>query len=196
MKEKSKEEQLRIVLQNYDRKAEELETANAQIEALQQELKQQKILYKNMLDRYTGHDNIRPNTDWEAKFNMINGRYQKKCQEYSAMRPYFLYMRDTIAHLYAKSEKICSRAESFETETSSEPQDESEKQPSQNEKFITYIRQLQEVYKKTKGLCGISQMANKLGIKALTKVQFFEFGLNDNVTDDEILRVYEIIKKR
>lgn len=198
MEEKSKEEQLRIILQNYDKVREELETANAQIEVLYRELKQQKVLYKNMLDRYAGQEKTRSNTDLEKAYKKLQARYQKKCNECSTMLPYFVYMRDAIAMLYAKSEKICSKTEEFKGDESEEPQPPvNEKVETQDDKFVAYIRKMQGIYQETKGLGGISQWANKYGVTAITKVDFFEYGLNlTDVSDEQILKVYEKIKKR
>lgn len=64
--------------------------------------------------------------------------------------------------------------------------------------FIRYIRELVDFYKKTKTLNGISVTATKYGIRSITKVQFFEFGLQQDepLTDERILEVYEKVKQR
>ena len=67
----------------------------------------------------------------------------------------------------------------------------------QEKAFVKYVRSILKNFLKTGSLRGISTMAKDFGVSALTKEQFFQYGLNtEHLTNDYIINVYKQIKKR
>lgn len=64
-------------------------------------------------------------------------------------------------------------------------------------KFLAYARQLTEYYESHKTLRGFSKEMRAAGVSKLTHEQFFTLGLDKGEkSDDELLAIYEQIKKR
>jgi len=152
MKQLTNEEQLRIVLQNYDRLKAELQTLSA--------------------------------------------KYESKCEELEKYKTYLTGLNERVALFFSDIDDFLKgKAENSKPVSSQEAHEENKM--TQNNKFILYIRQLQNVYEKTHALHGISKLANQFGVSAVTKVDFFEHGLNaKGISDNKILSVYKQIKKR
>lgn len=84
-----REEQMRIVLQNYDKlsaKCNALKEDNAKLQSdkkkLEEELAQSKTVYKNMLARFEGRQDKKQRDFWEGKYNELNKKYEKKNKKY------------------------------------------------------------------------------------------------------------------
>jgi len=79
--ERTKEEELNIVLKNYDKVKAERDTLKKENEDLKSKLDKQETLYKNMLATYSERKEILPKK-WNgekirAKFDNLNNRYEK-----------------------------------------------------------------------------------------------------------------------
>lgn len=242
-KDLPREEQLKIVLKNYDKKQAECEALKAECsklqtekEQLEKQLAQSKTVYKNMLARFEGQQQAKEkanSVDWEEKYNQIKKKYDKKNymynileQRYSAMKRSFSAMKRSfsnaifsITNAYngvtatkAKLEKDLSLiSEDVDTTSVIDIPDERTQVPTSNDydispasfkewrekAFVKYVRSIMKNFLKTGSLRGISTMAKDFGVSALTKEQFFQYGLNkEHLTNDYIINVYKQIKKR
>lgn len=91
-KDLPREEQLKSVLKNYDKKQAECEALKAKCsklqtekELLEKQLAQSKTVYKNMLARFEGQQQAKEkanSVDWEEKYNQIKKKYDKKNKMY------------------------------------------------------------------------------------------------------------------
>lgn len=208
MIESENERQLRVVLKNYDAKRVECENLEKENARLKQELAQQKVLYRNMLNRYVGKGLEKEgNKDWKEKYDKLREKYDTKNEKYqllanenSKVRQLLYSLRGALCSAYTKADDCCL-AIGISHDAGVEPpkKEEPVKKISVKEDcFIRYIRELVDFYKKTKTLNGISVTAAKYGIRSITKVQFFEFGLQQDepLTDERILEIYEKVKQR
>lgn len=66
----------------------------------------------------------------------------------------------------------------------------------QERKFICYVRELIESFRKNGSLRGIAMIGRGYGVSTLTKEQFFRFGLHEDkeFTDEYLLGLYEKAK--
>lgn len=202
----SKEKELRIVLKNYDALKEQKNALEKENEELKKQLVQQKSLYKNMLDRFTD----KGSANWEFKYNSLKDSYKKLSDNYSRAVNDFKHtkrildsFRGVICDTHNKLDDLCERiGVNFRITTGLLPNQFKEevslvKDDASNRKFVKYIRTMVEIYNDTGKLNGISTMASEFNVTAITKVQFFKYGLHEkDLTDEKILKVYEEIKKR
>lgn len=200
----SKEKELRIVLKNYDALKEQKNALEKENEELKKQLVQQKSLYKNMLDRFTD----KGSANWEFKYNSLKDSYKKLGDKYSRAVHEFKNtkrildsFRGIICDSHNKLDDLCERigVDFHITEIPNQMVEEVPlvKNDSQQQKFVKYIRTMVEIYNDTGKLNGISKMASEFNVTAITKVQFFKYGLHEkDLTDEKILKVYEEIKKR
>lgn len=98
--ERTKEEELRIVLKNYDKVKAERDALRKENEELKAKLAQQEILYKNMLMTYSERPEIMPKK-WNGekirtKFTDLNAKYGKLKEVFKKQQ----------AHIEIKAEKI------------------------------------------------------------------------------------------
>lgn len=64
-------------------------------------------------------------------------------------------------------------------------------------KFLDYVRRLKDYFNLNGSLRGFSKAVHAEGVSKLTKEEFYKYGLDgEEKTDDELLAVYEQIKKR
>lgn len=211
--EKSKEEQLNIVLKNYDVVREQrniLEKQNKELAKENEELKgklaQQQVLYKNMLDRYSD----KHTEDWERKYNDLSARHKEKMDKYSQVvnenlriKNILDSVRGVVCGAHNKLDELCL-AVGVELNVPTTPKQEElvlTREDSfsikeyQNKQFIKYIRSLADKYHKEGNLNGIGVLARQLKVSAVTKIQFFQYNLQDTpLTDERILKVYKAIK--
>lgn len=202
--EESKEKELRIVLKNYDTLKAQKSALEKENEELKRQLAQQKALYKNMLDRFTD----KGSANWEMKYNALKDGYKKLSDKYSRAVCDFKNtkraldsFRGAICDARNKLDDLCERigVDFHITEIPNQMTEEVSlvQNDSQNQKFVNYIRTMVEIYNDTGTLSGISKMASEFKVTAITKVQFFKYGLHEkDLTDEKILKVYEEIKKR
>lgn len=200
----SKEKELRIVLKNYDALKEQKNALEKENEELKKQLVQQKALYKNMLDRFAD----KGSANWEFKYNSLkdgykklNDKYSRAVHEFKNTKRILDSFRGIICDSHNKLDDLCERI-GVDFHITEIPNQMAEDVPlvkndSQQQKFVKYIRTMVEIYNDTGKLNGISKMASEFNVTAITKVQFFKYGLHEkDLTDEKILKVYEEIKKR
>ncbi len=215
MERAKEEQQLDIILKNYDAKKEECDRLQKENEELKNELSQQKTLYKNMLDRFSGTHV----EDWERKYKELSARYKEKMDDRSRvinentkMKNMLDSIRGVFCSTHNRLDSICDelsishRGEDCLNQGGEEtkaivvtPVQEraTRLKEFQRQKFIEYVREMTSIYKQTGELRGIALNANKHGVTGLTKIQFFKFGLHEEpLTDERILQVYDSIKKK
>lgn len=215
--ERTKEDELNIVLKNYDKLKAERDRYQKENEDLKKELAQQKIIYKNMLDRFSG----KHSQDWESQykrlkgtFNKINGERSVIAGENRKMKQMLDSIRGVFCNAHNRLDSLCEELSiSHRGEDSLSQYDEKPKplssvtsalirQPQsqkelQQAQFVRYIRNVVTIYKNTGTLNGISTLAQTYGVTTITKVKFFQYGLDkEPLTDERILEVYQIIKKK
>lgn len=68
----------------------------------------------------------------------------------------------------------------------------------QTQNFIAYVRKIVDIFRKTGTLRGISVFAAQAGVTCISKEKFFLYGLDKegDLTDEEIVELYEAVKKR
>lgn len=214
MEQRTKEEELRIVLKNYDKVRDERDALQKENDALRAELSQQKTLYRNMLDRYQG----KGMEDWAAKYKELKKRYDEKMADRSKilnndmrMRTIIDAVRGTLRNAYHGVDTLCEKllipSEIPAMASAPQQQEPVVVNPMytmpismarfQQQQFIKYIREMAKTLKSTGTLKGIARLAQEYSVTAITKVKFFQYHLDDdNLTDERILAVYEKIKKK
>ena len=213
--ERTKEEELNIVLKNFDKVKAERDRYQKENEDLKKELAQQKALYKNMLDRFSGNHV----EDWEHKYRDLSARYKQKMDDRSRvmnenqkMKNMIDSIRGVFCNAHNRLDSLCEelsishRGEVCLNQGTEEKPKEVVTAPVQvattlkefqQQQFIKYVREMVSIYKKTGGLGGIALNANKYGVTGLSKIQFFKFDLHEEpLTDERILQVYDRIKKK
>ena len=198
MIESENERQLRVVLQNYDAKRVECENLEKENARLKQELAQQKVLYRNMLNRYVGKGLEKEGSkDWKEKYDKLREKYDTKNEKYqtlanenSKVRQLLYSLRGALCSAFTKADDCCL-AIGISHDAGVEPpkkQEQAKKFSVKEDCFIRYIRELVDFYKKTKTLNGISVTAAKYGIRSIKQ--------DEPLTDERILEVYEQIEQR
>lgn len=229
-KDLPREEQLKIVLKNYDNKVAECNALKQELAKANQKIEQQKILYNNMLARFEGlqRKDKSINIDWQAKYDKLKAKYDKKNKMYSVMERQNSMMKKSFANVLCSITNAYNgvsavklkldedlealKDEDIDLNESAEEVDDApvqvvvaEKEDAppasyteyQEKNFIKYVRNICKNFLKTGSLRGISTLARDIGVTALSKEQFFQFGLNtEHLTNDYIINVYKQIKKR
>lgn len=221
------EEQLRIVLRNYDKKQSEcdsLKKENTELKKrlevnekhFKEELEKKDILYKNMLKHFDEKKNI-DGEDWEHQYNVLKTQYiqrgekvtsqankiSKLSSELQKTKNILDSVRGAICRTYNKIEDFCSDAISGHKEITPKKEEEiiiygiNAEMSTQERKFICYVRELIESFRKNGSLRGIAMIGREYGVSTLTKEQFFRFGLHEDkeFTDEYLLGLYEKAKK-
>lgn len=212
-KDLPKDEQMRIVLQNYDKKQAECDALKKENESLRKQLSQKDVLYKNMLDHFNGVKGASvSNANWEARYNQLKEAYDKRTLAYQTIhnqlqktRSVLDSVRGKLCDAYNRVEDYCAEIGIEHTAVVSQNGEGSEYNLQGNKsnattrdaKFVRYVRDLISVYGNTGTLRGISVLAMKYGVPSMTKEQFFRFGFDkeEEITDDEILNAYLLAKK-
>lgn len=212
--EKTKEEQFRIVLSNFDVVREQKNTLDKKCKVLEEEnerlkteLAQQKAVYKNMLDRYSGKEA----KDLGLKYQELKSSYKEMMddrsrviQDNKRMRGTLDSIRGLICGAHNKLDDLCqSIGIEYHVKKIGMPTEETlskvelDIKKHQGDQFIKYIRTIVDTYHKTGGLSNISLLARKFGVTNITKIQFFQYALHkEPLTDAEILEVYENVKRK
>lgn len=221
------EEQLRMVLRNYDKKQTEcdsLKKENAELKKrlevnenhFKEELEKKDILYKNMLKHFNDKKNI-DGEDWEHQYKVLRTKYlqrgekvtsqankiSKLTSELQKMKNILDSVRGTICRTYNKIEDFCSDAIAGHEKIALKKEEEitiygiNDEVSTQERKFICYVRELIESFRKNGSLRGIAMIGREYGVSTLTKEQFFRFGLHEDkeFTNEYILGLYEKAKK-
>lgn len=218
-KDLPREEQLRIVLQNYDRKQEECDALKKENENLKKQLERKDILYKNMVKTLTEKNDgeAKDEKKWEREYkalkNMFAQRGEKVCNQSTKINKLSTDLRAAQGELdYLKSKlreilgqfnnahsmltSCCAKAQVYLA--SDLPKDaEQSAQETQGMKFVRYVREVISIYHDTGTLRGISVLASRYGVSSLSKEQFFRFGFDseDEISDSDILKVYPQARK-
>lgn len=218
-KDLPREEQLRIVLQNYDRKQEECDALKKENENLKKQLERKDILYKNMVKTLTEKNDgeAKDEKKWEREYkalkNMFAQRGEKVCNQSTKINKLSTDLRAAQGELdYLKSKlreilgqfsnahsmltSCCAKAQVYLA--SDLPKDaEQSAQETQGMKFVRYVREVISIYHDTGTLRGISVLASRYGVSSLTKEQFFRLGFDSEgeVSDSDILNAYSQAKK-
>lgn len=211
--EKTKEEQLRIVLNNFDVVREQKNTLDKKCKVLEEEnerlkaeLAQQKAVYKNMLDRFSGKEM----KDLEQKYQGLKKNYKdmmddrsRVIQDNKKIRGTLDSIRGLVCGAHNKLDDLCQsigieyHVKKIEMPEETLSKEEFDIKKHQGEQFVKYIRTIVDTYHKTGGLSNISLLARKFGVTNITKIQFFQYALHkEPLTDAEILEVYENVKRK
>lgn len=220
------EEQLRMVLRNYDKKQSEcdsLKKENAELKRrlevnekhFKEELEKKDILYTNMLKHFDEKKNI-DGKDWEHQYNVLKTQYiqrgekvtsqankiSKLSSELQKTKNILDSVRGAICRTYNKIEDFCSDAIASHKEIIPKKEEITiyginDEVSTQERKFICYVRELIESFRKNGSLRGIAMIGREYGVSTLTKEQFFRFGLHEDkeFTNEYILGLYEKAKK-
>ena len=82
-KDLPKEEQLRIILQNYDSKKAECDALSKENSELRKTIKEKDVLYKNMLDRFNGlNGKAVSKGNWKARYNQLKADLEKRNKQF------------------------------------------------------------------------------------------------------------------
>lgn len=202
-KELPREEQLKVVLKNFDNVQAELNSLKKENAQLKEEISQKEILYKNMLDRFKGKKT--DSDDWEHKYKVLKNEYKMRGERYTALQNKYNKMksvldsvRGSVCGAYNKIDDFCTEL-GISKKASVDVNDVAEElaYDSQEKKFISCVRDMTASFRLTGTLTGISKIAMRYGVTSLTKEKFFMFGLDKaDVTDEQILEVYKKIKKK
>lgn len=211
-KELPKEEQLRIVLQNYDKKVTECEALKKDKEELQKQIEQKNILYKNMLNHFkeNNKDDNASKENWESKYKVLKNAYAQRGEKYNTLHNEYLKtkrmvdsVRGVLCGAYNKIEDFCTNTGIGHKAVLAEDGNIEYEEPvtfsapnKQEKKFISYVREVIENYKKTGSLRGIATIAREYGVSSLSKEQFFRFGLDEDrdFTDEYLVNFYKNAK--
>lgn len=204
-------DQARIILRNYDKVVAERDELKKENERLNKLVEQKDVLYRNML-AHKEDKNKQSTIEGEYKhlkiqYDKLNEEYEKlKGARYSVevvrqvcgtLKAYSKRLREAGMNIDAIEDLFDSR-----TEEASD-KDESTKYcrivyDKQTQNFIAYVRKIVDIYHKTGTLRGISVFAAQAGVTSISKEKFFLYGLDKEgeLTDEEIVELYENVKKR
>lgn len=203
-------DQARIILRNYDKVVAERDELKKENERLNMLVEQKDVLYRNMLERMEAKNK---QSAIEGEYKHLKIQYDKLNEEYEklkgarytvevvkqlcgSLKAYGNQLRKAGLNIGAIEELFDSSAE--------EPSDKDEPTKDcrivydkQTQNFIAYVREVIDQWRNTNSLRGISVLAAKYGVTALTKEKFFVYKLDKEDLDNaSIAKVYELIKKR
>ncbi len=222
-KELPREEQLRIVLQNYDKKVAELNTLKKENEELKKQLQQKDVLYKNMLERFCGKNGT--NDKFETLYKELLVTHKTLKDKAKVLRETNENLKKENAELLDSKREIVRKMQGIgntistvlycitqfrEKYNDGEPLDEVET-PDSNAvvdnapqtlqdfnllKFRKYVNDIIASFKITGSLRGIATKGKQYGTRSMSKEQFFMFGLNNigEISDDILKAIYNQVK--
>ena len=206
-KELPKDLQVKIILQNFDKKQAECDALKKENEELKKKLEQKDILYRNMLNRYSSMSE-RHDIDYKERYEQLKAKNAESGERYSRILMDLTKANGMLQSIKAVMDRANERIEDFCSDGKVENEDiqpdfdmtASDNSTSQisikEQKFVSYVRELIANFKETGSLRGIGMIAREYGVSSLTKEQFFRYGLNnEGVTDDYIIGVYDKAKK-
>lgn len=191
-------DQARIILRNYDKVVAERDELKKENERLNMLVEQKDVLYRNMLERM------------EAKNKHLKKQYDNLNQEYEKLKG-ARYTVEVVKQLCGSLKVYGNqlRKAGLNIGAIEELFDSSVEEPSkvgilgkciydnQTQNFIAYVREVIDQWRNTNSLRGISVLAAKYGVTALTKEKFFVYKLDKEDLDNaSIAKVYELINKR
>lgn len=198
--------QVKTIMQNFDKKQAECDALKKENEELKKKLEQKDILYRNMLNRYSGVG-IQSNIDYKDRYEQLKAKNAESGKRYSRILMDLTKANGMLESIKAIMDSANEKVEVFCSDNTVEQNDnksvfdtksdnDSSFSNTQCKKFISYVKEVVANFKETGSLRGISTIAREYGVSSLTKEQFFRYGLNnDGVTDEYIISVYEKAKK-
>lgn len=206
-KDLSPVDQARIILRNYDKVVAERDELKKENERLNMLVEQKDVLYRNMLERMEKKN--KPSAI-EGEYKHLKIQYDKLNQEYEKLKG-ARYTVEVVKQLCGSLKAYGNqlRKAGLNIGAIEELFDSSAEEPSkvgilgkciydnQTQNFIAYVREVIDQWRNTNSLRGISVLAAKYGVTALTKEKFFVYKLDKEDLDNaSIAKVYELIKKR
>lgn len=207
-KDLSSIDQARIILRNYDKVVAERDELKKENERLSMLVEQKDVLYRNMLERMEAKNK---SSAIESKYKNLQVQHDRLNKEYEKLKG-ARYSVEIVKQLcgilktYSKQlRKTGLNIDAIEELFDSSAEEPSEKETilgkciydNQTQKFIAYVREVIDQWRNTNSLRGISFLAAKYGVTALTKEKFFVYKLDrEDLDNASIAKVYELIKKR
>lgn len=201
-------DQARIILRNYDKVAAERDELKKENERLNMLVEQKDVLYRNMLERMEAKNK---SSAIESKYKNLQVQHDRLNKEYEKLKG-ARYSVEIVKQLcgilktYSKQlRKTGLNIDAIEELFDSSAEEPSEKETilgkciydNQTQNFIAYVREVIDQWRNTNSLRGISLLAAKDGVTALTKEKFFVYKLDrEDLDNASIAKVYELIKKR
>lgn len=196
--------QVKTIMQNFDKKQAECDALKKENEELKKKLEQKDILYRNMLNRYSGVG-IQSNIDYKDRYEQLKAKNAESGMRYSRILMDLTKANGMLESIKAIMNSANEKIEAFCSDTEQEDNksaivvkgdNDSSFPNTQSKKFVSYVREIIANFKETGSLRGIGMIAREYGVSSLTKEQFFRYGLNNEVvTDEYIISVYEKAKK-
>lgn len=210
-KDLSPVDQARIILRNYDKVVAERDELKKENERLNMLVEQKDVLYRNMLERMEKKN--KPSAI-EGEYKHLKKQYDNLNEEYEklkgarytvevvkqlcgSLKAYGNQLRKAGLNIGAIEELFDSSAE--EASNKDEPTKDCRiVYDKQTQNFIAYVRKIVDIFRKTGTLRGISVFAAQAGVTSISKEKFFLYGLDKEgeLTDEEIVELYENVKKR
>lgn len=206
-KDLSPVDQARIILRNYDKVVAERDELKKENERLSMLVEQKDVLYRNMLERMEKKN--KPSAI-ESEYKHLKIQYDKLNEEYEKLKG-ARYTVEVVKQLCGSLKAYGNqlRKAGLNIGAIEELFDSSAEGPSkvgilgkciydnQTQNFIAYVREVIDQWRNTNSLRGISVLAAKYGVTALTKEKFFVYKLDrEDLDNASIAKVYELIKKR
>lgn len=200
-------DQARIILRNYDKVVAERDELKKENERLNMLVEQKDVLYRNMLERMEAKNK---QSAIEGEYKHLKKQYDNLNQEYEKLKG-ARYTVEVVKQLCGSLKAYGNqlRKAGLNIGAIEELFDSSAEGPSkvgilgkciydnQTQNFIAYVREVIDQWRNTNSLRGISVLAAKYGVTALTKEKFFVYKLDrEDLDNASIAKVYENIKKR
>lgn len=200
-------DQARIILRNYDKVVAERDELKKENERLNMLVEQKDVLYRNMLAH---KEDKNKQSTIEGEYKHLKIQYDKLNEEYEKLkgaRYSVEVVRQVCGTLKAYSKRLREAGmniDAIEDLFDSRTEEASKVgilgkciYDNQTQNFIAYVREVIDQWRNTNSLRGISVLAAKYGVTALTKEKFFVYKLDKEDLDNaSIAKVYELIKKR
>lgn len=217
-----REQQLKIVLQNYDKKEAECVALKKENTELRKQLEQKDVLYKNMCEQFAKDNKKVKGDNWEGKYKELKNLYAQRGEkmnrqkvELEKTRRMLDHARGVLCGAYNKVADFCTEAGignkavvtegdiTYETSSATKginiisPNEPSTYQEYSLHQFQKYVREVMKNYKKSGSLRGIATLAKEYGVRSMSKEQFFHFGLHTmaDVTDEYLASIFPQVKK-
>lgn len=200
-------DQARIILRNYDKVVAERDELKKENERLNMLVEQKDVLYRNMLERMEAKNK---QSAIEGEYKHLKKQYDNLNEENEKLKGarYTVEVVKNLCGLFRAYSKQLHKAginiSDIETLFDSSAEEPSKVgilgkciYDNQTQNFIAYVREVIDQWRNTNSLRGISVLAAKYGVTALTKEKFFVYKLDKEDLDNaSIAKVYELIKKR
>lgn len=200
-------DQARIILRNYDKVVAERDELKKENERLNMLVEQKDVLYRNMLAH---KEDKNKQSTIEGEYKHLKIQYDKlneECKKLEGARYSVEVVRQVCGTLKAYSKRLREAGmniDAIEDLFDSRTEEASKVgilgkciYDNQTQNFIAYVREVIDQWRNTNSLRGISVLAAKYGVTALTREKFFVYKLDKEDLDNaSIAKVYELIKKR